>query len=542
MKLTRIFLPLLFLAAACPAGNFRFSEVQIPMRDGKTLAADVFVPMSGEKTPTILIQTPYGKSAHRPWFQGQGRYGAKSLFTDPRYSFVIVDWRGKNASKDAAIPGKPQNLVEDGFDTVAWVAKQEWSNGKVGTWGASALGRAQFDTASSHPPALVCAVPIVMSLNMTYDTYFPGGAAFEEYINMLTRLGFNNNMYTTVTAHPSNDVLWHTLAKDYVRPEDIQVPMLFMGGWYDIFTDGVIDAFTEVRAKGGEKAREGSRLLMGPYVHAADTAHNGDLDFPAAELYSIHKAADFFGHWLLGENNEFAQPAPAVLYYQMGEDEWKPASQWPPAKPESQHFYLAADKRLDAAKPKQAEDFTIRFDPANPVPTVGGHLLDPTHTRGPADQRAKVESRNDVLVFSTPVLKHALVIDGKPMADLFVSSDRTDTDFTVLFNDVYPDGRSMLIGEGIRRMRYRESTSAGKMMKPGEIYRITVELPNTALTLPAGHAIRAVVSSSDYPKFAVNPNDGGKLYDKHAGVVATNHIYASSQRPSALILPVENPR
>jgi len=530
------------LSAQEGVGHFQFKVEQIPMRDGKSLAADVFVPKEGGPTPTILIQTPYGRTLMRPMFEGKGRFGADSLFTDQHYSFVVTDWRGRNGSKDALVAGKPQSLPEDGFDTLAWIAKQSWSNQKVGTWGASALGRAQYATASANPPALVCSVPIVMTLNMDYDSYFPGGAAWEEFLNMLTRLGFNSDMYKTVTSRPVNDETWRNLPdRANVRPEDIRVPMLFMGGWYDIYTDGVINAFEAVRAKGGEKARSGSRLMMGPYVHAADTSKNGELEFPKAELYSIRKARAFFDHWLRQQENEFSRPEPAVLSYQMGVDEWKGLPDWPPKDSKPSRYFLTADKTLTVAKPKNpAEPLTIHFDPADPVPTVGGHILNPDVVRGPADQRQKVESRNDVLVFSTPELRQDLTTAGKVSAELYVSSDRPDTDFTVILTDVYPDGRSMLVGEGIRRMRFRESTNAEKMMTPGEIYRIAVELPNTAITFPKGHQVRVIVSSSDYPRYSVNPNDGGLMYDKHKGVVATNHVYVDSTHPSALILPVES--
>lgn len=522
-------------------GPFQLKIEQIPMRDGKSLTADVFVPTKGGKTPTVLIQTPYGRTLMRLMFAGKGRFGEDSLFTDPHYSFVITDVRGRNGSAAALVAGQVPSLAEDGFDTVAWVAKQEWNNGKVGTWGASALGRAQFETASTHPPALVCSVPIAMALNLTYDIYFPGGAAWQEFLNMLTRLGFNSNMYQTVTAHPVHDAFWRALAsRTYVRAADIQVPMLIIGGWYDIFTDGVVDTYQDLRSNGGAAARSGSRLIMGPYIHAADTSKNGELDFPGAERYSIGKARLFFDHWLRGQDNEFSKPEPAVRYYQMGLDQWESSPARPPAAGHAERYYLTADKTLAGAGPKgDPEPLAIRFDPANPVPTVGGHILNPDVVRGPADQRQKVESRSDVLVFTTPELTKNLAVDGKTSADLYVSSDRTDTDFTVILTDVYPDGRSMLVGEGIRRMRFRDSTGAEKFMKPGEIYHVTVELPNTAITFLKGHRVRAIVSSSDSPKFSVNLNDGGQMYDKHAGVVASNKVYVDAKHSSALILPVE---
>src|SRR6185295_6374335 len=154
---------------------FNGQIAQIPMRDGKALAADVYLPRSGRKFPVVLIQTPYDKSRLRQGFEGKGRYGMQSLFTDASYAFVVTDWRGKFASQNAQTPGTPPSLGQDGFDTIDWIARQAWSNGKVATWGPSALGRVQYETARANPPNLVCAVPIVMALNLDYDVYFPGG-------------------------------------------------------------------------------------------------------------------------------------------------------------------------------------------------------------------------------------------------------------------------------------------------------------------------------------------------------------------------------
>ena len=172
-----------FLPASAP---FDATEMRIPMRDGAELAADVYLPRSEATAgpwPVVLIQTPYDKSGVRPWFQGEGRWGERSLFTDTAYAFVVTDWRGRSASAAAARPGRVvPGGADDGYDTVEWIATQPWSNGKIGTWGPSALGAAQFRTASARPPHLVCAVPVVMPLNLTYDIYFPGGALWEEFV------------------------------------------------------------------------------------------------------------------------------------------------------------------------------------------------------------------------------------------------------------------------------------------------------------------------------------------------------------------------
>jgi predicted acyl esterase len=522
-----------------PSAAFVGRAVQIPMRDGQSLAADVYLPKGGGKYPVVLIQTPYNKAPMRPWWLGEGRWGVSSLFTDASYAFVVVDWRGKFASQGAQVPGKQPNIGQDGFDAIAWIARQDWSNGKVATWGLSALGRVQYETARENPPNLVCAVPIVMPLNLDYDAYFPGGVMWEEFTLMLGRIGFGTSIRDNLAARPLKNEAWQTMAANFVKGEDFRVPMLFIGGWFDIYTDGVISAFETVRAKGGEKARSHSRLIMGPWVHGIDQVKNGQLEFPSAHYFGMKKARAFVDYWVRGAPNGFDKTEAPITYFQMGANEWRTTESWPPKDSREQAYYLGSDKTLSIRMPKgDAAPQGFRYDPANPVPTVGGHVLTPELQPGPADQREKVESRSDVLVFSTPVLEKDLAITGKVKLKLFVSSDRTDTDFTAILTDVYPDGRSMSVTEGIRRMRLRNSTAKEELLKPGEIYPVTIELTNTALTFLKGHRLRVIISSSNHPKYALNLNDGGPMYKKGNGLVATNTIYADKQRPSALVLPV----
>ena len=439
-----------------PSAAFIGRVVQIPMRDGQSLTADVYLPKGGGKYPVVLIQTPYNKDPMRPSWLGEGRWGANSLFTDANYAFVVMDWRGKFASQSAQLPDKQPNFGEDGFDAIAWIVKQEWSNGKVATWGLSALGRVQYETARENPPNLVCAVPIVMPLNLDYDTYFPGGVLWEEFALMLGRIGFGAAIRDNLAARPVKNEAWQAMAANFIKSEDFRIPMLFIGGWFDIYTDSVISGFETVRAKGGEKARTHSRLIMGPWVHGIDQLKNGQLEFPAAHYFGMKKTRAFIDYWVRGIPNGIDKTEAPITYFQMGTNEWRTTESWPPKDSREQTYYFSSDKTLSTQTPKaDVTPLTFRYDPANPAPTVGGHVLTPELQPGPADQREKVESRNDVLVFSTPVLEKDLAITGKVKVKLFVSSDRSDTDFTAILTDVYPDGRSISITEGIRRMRLR---------------------------------------------------------------------------------------
>ena len=521
--------------------TFRGETALIPMRDGKSLAADIYVPKHAGKYPVVLVQTPYNRKLVRRHWTGEADDGANPLFTDTNYAFVVTDWRGRYESK-AAAGAEPANLVNDGFDTVGWVVAQPWSNGRVGTWGASALGRVQYMTARGHPEGLVCAVPIVMPLNLDYDIYFPSGVLWAEFADMLTRLGFSPNLRQLLIAHPLRDQYWNALpAARETRAEDFEIPMLIIGGWYDIYADSVISAFQQVHAHGGPAAKAHSKLIMGPWVHAGDVARTGDLEFPAANHYGIGQAHAFFDRWLRNQPNDFDRRAP-ITYFQMGSGDWRTTSEWPPRganRENARELYLRTDKSLATAKATaKAEPLGFTFDPTNPVPTVGGHVLAPELHSGPRDQREKVEGRPDVLVFTGSSLSKPLEIAGKVRARLYVSSDRTDTDIAILLTDVYPDGRSMLIGEGIRHMRLRNSLEKEELLTPGEIYPVTIEIPETALTFQPGHRIRVIVTSSDSPKFAVNWNDGGPMYSNGPGVKAANRIYMDQSHPSNITLPV----
>jgi putative CocE/NonD family hydrolase len=277
---------------------------------------------------------------------------------------------------------------------------------------------------------------------------------------------------------------------------------------------------------------------MGPWLHRTDQVRNGELEFPNAAQYGMKRAQAFIGHWLRGEPAKDTDPP--ITYYQMGADEWRTTSVWPPAGGEERPYYLRENHKLAVKAPDaKSANVNFRYDPADPVPTVGGHVLDPLLPPGPQDQRKKVEGRRDVLVFSTPALAEDLPITGRVKVKLYVSSDRTDTDFTAILTDVYPDGRSLLITEGIQRMRFRNGASNEDFMKPGEICPVTIRLTNTAITFRKGHKVRVLISSSNFPKYAPNRNDGGPMYGKEGGgLVANNSVYFDAAHPSALLLPI----
>ncbi len=514
-------------------------EVEIPMRDGKHLAGDVYLPKGPGAHPVILIQTPYNKANARVWFKGEMRQRRGPLFSNTAYAFVLTDWRGRYASKDSLTPTTQGGSGLDGFDTVDWIAEQDWCNGKIGTWGGSAVAAVQFRTAKENPPKLVCMAPSVMPLNVGYDTYFRGGVVWAEFAKFLGRLGWN--VYDQLIQHPVKDAFWTAIeAATFIKGEEVRVPTLLVSGWYDLYTDEVFEAFDTIRTRGGAMARVGTKMIMGPWLHSyLDTELQGELSYPNAVMYSAKKTIDFYDYWLSGVDNGFDREPP-IAYYQMGAEEWRSSDVWPPEGVNDRPYHLHEEGVLSTSEPAaDSEPSSYRFDPRNPVPTVGGPNLDRSLLRGPCDQRLTVSLRTDVLVFSTPVLEEDLPIAGMVRAKLYVASDRRDTDFTAVLVDMYPDGRWMLVNESIQRMRFRNTTSKEELMIPGEVYPVTIELGNTAITFQSGHRVGLLVSSSSYPKYDVNLNDGGPLYRAGEGEVATNTVFHDAERPSALSLPVD---
>jgi putative CocE/NonD family hydrolase len=283
-------------------------------------------------------------------------------------------------------------------------------------------------------------------------------------------------------------------------------------------------------------------MIIGPWVHhASDNARSGQLTYPDASRIVEAKAYTFFDRWLLGEGDGLAFDPP-ITYYQMGENQWRNSATWPPEGIEDRTFYLGQGGVLSATRPEtESQPSSFRYDPTDPVPTAGGGRLALSQV-GPWEQGELVESRSDVVIFTTPPLEEIVAVAGSVRVELFAASDRTDTDFTAILCDVYPDGRSMLVCEGIRRMRFRNSTATEEFMEPGKVYKTIVELQNTAITFLQGHCIRLILSSSNYPRYSPNPNTGGPLYAEQTPLVAVNSIYHDPQHPSALILPVEAAR
>ncbi len=508
----------------------------VAMQDGVRLATDVYLPGDGTgRYPVIVARTPYDKS--------RGAAGLAARSARHGYAFVIQDLRGrfKSEGHHAIIFGN-EGLGEhqDGRDTLEWIAKQPWCNGKIGSWGSSALGITQNMTAPVAPAELK-AQHVALAFSDYYSQAAYQGGAFRTQLlePWLRSNGMIEKNLATFVAHPRYDDFWKRLNSE-TRAAQVRAPGVFLGGWYDIFLQGTINSFRAIHYHGGERARGKCRLVISPIGHGPIT----ELKYPisASQGPACGDVFTWFDHVLLGKKNAIAEEK-AVHYYVMGDptdpqapgNRWRHEDDWPPPSRPAR-FYFHADGTLVKDKPPEGDDRkTYTYDPKDPVKTVGGQELGVP--LGPKDQRG-VEKRPDVLLFSSPVLKEPLEVTGRLTAKLFVSSDCPDTDFTVKLCDVYPDGRSMLVSDGILRARYHQSFEKESFLEPGRVYELNVDLWSTSLVFNRGHRIRVAVSSSNSPRFEANPNTGKPFRADKATRVAKNTLHLSLRYPSRIVLPV----
>ncbi|HMN46129.1 MAG TPA: CocE/NonD family hydrolase [Povalibacter sp.] len=527
-------------AAANPAKP-AFTEEFATMRDGVKLAANVFLPGGQGPFPVVLTRTPYLKDG--PMSSVSRKY------IDAGYAFVVQDVRGKGHSQ-----GEYRPFVDDrndGYDTVEWVARQSWSNGKVGMTGASALGITANLAASAAPPSLVAAYVVVAPHSRFEEVTFMGGVVKEaDTVGWMKRQGAGDQvpplLKRVIWDERWNDVEFHT------HLDRVKIPMYNVGGWYDIFNIGNLRNFAYLQNRGAPGAKGNQKLLMGPFGHGA---LSGDLQYPqAGDIRSPGGAGPdqelrWFEYWLKGIDNGIMREPP-VRYYRMaaarkGEasanNEYQTADNWPPQFAATR-YYLQQDGGLATHVPKARKaSTTYDFDPAHPVKTFGGANL--TFERGPMDQRA-VGQRQDYLRFSTGPLSEPVAITGPVTAELWVATDGLDTDFMAKLVDVYPDGYEALVLDAPIRLRYRNGrmkSDDAKMMTPGKPEKVTIDLWATSLLFEKGHRIALHVTSSNSPRFDVNDNSGTAPGEPPQLRVAKNTVYFDRDRPSALVLPVTAP-
>ncbi|MCZ7556866.1 MAG: CocE/NonD family hydrolase [Bacteroidia bacterium] len=311
-----------------------YQETDIPVRDGKTLKADLYIGGGIDRKPVILVQTPYNRLVYRV---SLGRKGSNFPLDTSAYHYVFVDWRGFYGSAAAAVPGYDRGL--DGYDIVEWLAAQPWCNGKIGTYGGSALGMIQFQTARHKPPHLVCAAPAIIDYRTEYSDYYCQGVLRYEHVQSLERLGFTSS--ALITSRPAENAVWDLIRNQSDYPEEIAVPLLMCSGWFDHYPADVLRAFADLRTRSDARVRSQHKLLMGPWTHSeVDLETQGDLRFPEAVDVFRDAALQFFAYHLLGAKNGWPLQ-PALRYFQMGENSWETADGWDarPAIPYTLHLH-----------------------------------------------------------------------------------------------------------------------------------------------------------------------------------------------------------
>jgi len=524
------------IATGVPCHAQSTETVMVPMRDGVKLATEVYLPAGAGPWPAILVMTPYSRKSAA---------GLAGEVNRRAYALVSQDFRGRFDSEGVDYPVFAHNgwgEHQDGYDTVEWIARQKWSNGKVGGFGISAPGIALNMTAPSRPPHLVCCYVGVAFSSMYHQAAWQGGAFRKGLLeNWLKDNKFDPKNLELIRAHPDYDDFWGRIDPERVASR-VNVPTMFLGGWYDIFTAGSINSFVTINKQGDEGARGKCRLVMEPYGHG----RSEDLVFPNTNHPKAADVWNWFDVWMKNDGKGIEQ-IPAVQYFVMGDpadpnspgNKWRTADDWPvPA--DMRKVYFHTDNRLRLGPPEELfGSLAYQYDPKNPVPTLGGANL--TISKGPKDQRP-VEERPDVLLFTSPVLDRYVEITGPVKVKLWASSTAPDTDFTAKLCDIYPDGRSMIVLDGVIRAGHRDALERTEPMEAGKIYEFEIDLWSTSLVVSPGHRVRIAISSSNAPRFEPNPNTGQPSGTDDKTVVATNTIYMNANHPSHILLPIAFPR
>jgi len=549
-------------------------SVRVKMRDGVLLAADIYRPVSDEKFPVLLERTPYNRTDEAAMANELASHG---------YVVVLQDTRGRYESGGDFYPFRDES--SDGYDTVEWAAQLDRSNGKVGMFGGSYVGATQMLAAMAVPPHLVAIFPYVTASEY-YDgwTYQNGalmqwfssswtsilavdtlrrqaesGLSPKEWVNEIPLESYQilktpqppalAPYFRDWLKHERDDAFWQKWrVSDHYR--EMTVMGLHGGGWHDLFLKGSIKNFTGLQKEAKTApARNGQRLIIGPWAHAPTSAEGkvGDVVFgKSAVLDHTATALNWFDYALKGVNNEYSSSAPVRLFI-MGDNVWRDEHEFPLARTRYTKYYLhstsransvSGDGELTQTLPGVERKDEFDYDPMKPVPTIGGRLccgqaLPP----GPADQRPN-ESRSDVLVFSTPPLDKDVEATGFVTVELHASTSATDTDFTALLVDVEPNGYARFLTDGIVRARYRNGTANPLEVVPGKVYKYTIDLWATGNVFKAGHRIRLYISSSNFPRFDRNFNSGEPIATASHAKVAHQTIYHGANYPSALVLPI----
>jgi putative CocE/NonD family hydrolase len=547
-------------------------DVPVPMRDGTRLSADIYLPSAATPVPAVAIRTGYGSNS--PELADRGRF-----FASRGYACAIQDFRGRFDSEGTYYPYIHEG--EDGFDFHEWIGQQPWCNGTVGTVGASDLGFSQIVAAPHASKYLKCMIPQAVGGDQYSTLFYPGGAfqlsallpwslrtsgrvqqvdSVQRWDDLVWTLplrdsdaacGMDVPHWKDYMDHPAKDAYWQSLDLDLTW-ERVAAPAYFMSGWYDLAAPYVLKMFADLTSRGATAESRRCKALMGPWIHQLSVSPVvGAADFGDASKLDLRALAlEWFDYWLKGTDNGVLD-GPALQLFIMGSNRWCGTSSWPLPETDWQNWYfhsqghantLAGDGGLSGEVPGDEPADSYAYDPLSPVPTVGGAAwCNPAiHPLGPADQR-NVEMRADVLCYTSAVLEQDLTVAGPVRVVLYAATDCRDTDWTAKLIDVTPDGRAMILCDGILRARYRAGFDREELLEPGEVYKYEIEIGATGNTFLTGHRIRVEISSSNFPHFDRNLNTGRPIATETQPVVAHQTVLHSADFPSHVVLPCQAP-
>jgi len=511
------------------------------MRDGTELSTSIHFPDGEGPWPVKLTRTPYNRLRNKRRMANLARASIASNTV-----IIVQNTRGKWQSQGEPRPFYDDGAgkLQDGHDTVKWVLAQPWCDGKIMTFGGSAGGITQFLLDASNPPGIAGQAIAMAPMSLYHGLFYRNGVFLKSLVEgWLERNKFPQTCLETCRSHPYYDEFWkkRNMAENV---GSVDWPIMLTGGWYDLYADEIIQAYVQIRKCARPRAREGVRLIMKPCKHGA-SVEEGELTFPD-ELKREPKW--WINRWQWENSVLRDQPlpenAPRVAYFTMGElpaaegvpgNEWRRADDWPPPSTLTD-YYLTVDGRLIPDETPGEGCIEYSYDPRNPVPTRGGNNFGGLSS-GIVDQREN-EKRNDVIVFTSDTLEEPLEITGTVRAAIYASTDAPDTDFTAKLSDVYPDGRSMQICDGIARLSLRNGLEQPQPVKPGQVYRVEIDIGVTSTVLNKGHCLRLAVSSSNFPRFERNPNTGSTDWRTDDTRLAHQAIRIGGGHPSCLILPV----
>ncbi|MBV9860582.1 MAG: CocE/NonD family hydrolase [Alphaproteobacteria bacterium] len=584
-------------------------DVMVAAADGVLLATDVYRPEGPGPFPVLIERTPYDKSApsrsERTAAVAEPRSRAEVAagFVHHGYAVAYQDCRGRYGSGGRFT--KYLSEAEDGRDTLAWLLRQPWCDGRIGTFGLSYAAHTQAALGCLAPPGLAAQFLDCGGFSNAYRSGIRHGGTFDlkqatwAYRNAIAdardpavkaalqaqdirawfrRMPWRRGDSPLSGAPDYEDYLFeqwsHGVFDDYWKQPGIyaegfyaryaDVPIVHLSGWYDPYARTAMENFVGL----SRQKRSRMQLILGPWTHGdRSLTHAGEVEFGPAAAVDGNLAEDFFAlrrrwfdRFIKGLANG-VDDEPAVRVFVMGGGSgkrnrdgrlehgghWRSAAAWPIPQTCWTSLYLRADGSL-AATPAGSAVRDFAFDPRDPVPTRGGAISsgEPIMHAGAFDQSATA-SRSDVLVFRTAPFDRDLEIAGPVTVRLWIASDAPDTDFTAKLIDLYPSsadfphGFAMNLTEGLFRVRYRDSWEKPALMNPDEVYAITIELFPVANLFCRGHRLRLDISSSNFPHFDVNPNSGEPEGSWDHPRIARNRVFAEAERPSHILLPVIPP-